>query len=343
MILLPVSAALFLATGLPLDHALRASFAVVLETPDRAAFQWDPQHQPSWFHRDPPEAYQEFAAEARAAIAGAPTDLDAVVALMSYTRHLGSTTSEIQTIPSSATIPEIRRLLAQGQQGNCGHYDHLLTAFLSSLGWPARNMMLSDADGLGGNVHTMVEAWVASRRQWVALDVWDDVWFAADGAPLSLLDLRDQLLDGQADRLEIRRGTAGTTLPSQFMAYLRAHVVNIDVEASGDLASRGARRYGFLRPFTALLNRAPPVVQGTLNVLVGPRARWVHYLDHDARPYHSLRCRLFVGGLGLWLAVIVTNAMLGLRSVWRRVGARRGGVTPPLRRSGRPGGSAGSA
>jgi len=292
----------------PFDHhATRAALFTVIETGDRNDFLWEPHDPPNWYRSDPMILYRALRAEAQDAIRGAPAEVAEYQALMDYTRGLGG---EGECIDADSIL-HIRDALKEGLRGNCAHYSWLLMGYLRSIGKEARVVGLDADDGLGGNGHAVVEVWLESPGKWMVLDVFNNAIFALEGVPLSLMEIRDLMMQRQAREIQVHQRKPFGIAKLELLDYYRRHIRNISLDGAGNLISRYQNRYGILSAMERLLDLMPRSPRRAISNLLGKGDLRVHYLDARAIPYHPRRHRALLWWLtALGLGIVTTGAII---------------------------------
>lgn len=90
--------------------------------------------------------------------------------------------------------------------GFCGQYSQVFLQSLAALGIPARYVEIGTPDV--PFLHFTTEVWSNDYNKWVAIDPTFDNYFARGGVPLSVLEVRDALLDRRLDDVDVVLGSA---------------------------------------------------------------------------------------------------------------------------------------
>lgn len=115
--------------------------------------------------------------------------------------------------------------------GFCGQYSQVFVQALHAFGVPARYLEI----GVAANPynHFTSEVWSNDFDKWVLLDVAFNNYFARDGVPLSAVEIRDALLTGRLDDVEVVLGSVRDGHPSpldwpqrtaELFYYMRYHL-----------------------------------------------------------------------------------------------------------------------
>lgn len=197
----------------PSTEAVRLRNAWLVDPSTPADFDWTPERLPPGFRTDrsPPDP-RLIQAQADPA-----SDWNTMRLLAGYlTEHRREDTDVVQADYWTAV-----QLIRQGW-GNCADYIQAFLPLARAHGLFAREWAFS-LDGYGGHGHAVVEVWDRQRRQWVFLDVYNNVHAVdrSSGDPLSVAQLRQRLKQAP-DSLEFRKtglGPLGYRHPHKLLAY----------------------------------------------------------------------------------------------------------------------------
>jgi hypothetical protein len=114
--------------------------------------------------------------------------------------------------------------------GFCGQYAQVLLQSLAAFGVPARYVEIGTTSNPYN--HFVTEVWSNDFRKWVMLDPTYNHHFERNGVPLSALEVRDALLDGRLDEVQVvlgavRRHPSPAEWPlrtAEFFYYVRFHL-----------------------------------------------------------------------------------------------------------------------
>ena len=88
-----------------------------------------------------------------------------------------------------------------GGRFHCTHFSRVLHAVLNSFGYVTRRLGCGPGLIDDGGHHGVNEVWVNKLSKWVIIDAKYDSHFEKDGLPLSALEIRDLIWQGQADSI----------------------------------------------------------------------------------------------------------------------------------------------
>ncbi len=126
--------------------------------------------------------------------------------------------------------------------GFCGQYSQIFVQALHAFGVPARYLEIGGVANPYN--HFTSEVWSNDFDKWVLLDVAFNNYFARDGVPLSAVEIRDALLSGRLDDVEVVLGSVRDGHPSpldwpqrtaELFYYMRYHLNANHVTAPDEL------------------------------------------------------------------------------------------------------------
>ncbi|MGE5307963.1 MAG: hypothetical protein ACM3OC_02630 [Deltaproteobacteria bacterium] len=171
----------------------------------------------------------------------------------------------------------LARQLKEGARGaHCLHRSIVLAEACAAAGIPARLWALENRD-FDGVPHTVIEAYDAAGAKWVFFDPQLCFYALSGDAALSLLDLRERLLNGKTEGLEFVRMDNGQSVPLMASVY-RPMLRKVFLRSRNDFSRMYRDRYGFFRPLSCFIDPLPvPAVMGIYYLFSGDR--FIHYVD----------------------------------------------------------------
>ena len=171
---------------------VRLRNALLLD-PSPADPAWTPNERPSSFVVDGGAAsvrYAEIVRENKLIVPG-----DDWQTALAIGRHLLVGGKRSSSAIQSDLDRTYDRIIDNGQ-GYCGDYADVFTGLAHAAGLATRPWAFS-FDGFGGLGHIFNEVWDRASGRWLALDVFNNLYFTGpDGSPLSAMALRQALLSG---------------------------------------------------------------------------------------------------------------------------------------------------
>lgn len=163
---------------------------------DLAVLQLPPAELGAYgYEQDRPEDVRRFRSRAEAATAGATTDLARIGALTDSIYRLRQTGRPVLAAYTASTLDEVAAAVDQGIIGQCGHITWLVTGMARSLAIDTRQIVWARDDGTAG--HVSLEVYSRDAAQWIYFDVNLNGYAAAEGRPLSALELRERTSRGE--------------------------------------------------------------------------------------------------------------------------------------------------
>jgi len=158
---------------------------------------------------------------------GAQTDLERAVILRRWARRQYEFSSGSGKIGMFDYAALLRHRTIES--GLCDAFATLYVGAAIATGLPARVIHLNTAPGVNSQGHYTVEVYLPDQRRWVVMDPLYDVYYTADGRPLSALDLhRLAMADHALVRTKVER--AGPAKPPAALAldnyYHHVQIVN---------------------------------------------------------------------------------------------------------------------
>ncbi|WP_332671488.1 transglutaminase domain-containing protein [Aromatoleum sp.] len=168
---------------------VRMRNALLLEA-EPAVYEWSPAAAPEAFDLDdatPNPLYAEAVREHSLRVEG-----DDWASALAIGRHLLASGKRNGGAIQSDLDDTYRRITTRGE-GYCGDFADVFTGLANVAGVFSRPWAFS-FDGFGGHGHIFNEIWDSGRSRWVAIDVFNNMYFTGEnGEPLSAIELRTAL------------------------------------------------------------------------------------------------------------------------------------------------------
>jgi hypothetical protein len=182
------------AQSLPSSEAVRLRNALLFEAPAETVGAWLPGDEPPDFLAERREVPVLIAEPARRAAAAQQGELERSRALVAHLLANARDNTPIAAIDIERTY----RGIVEDGRGYCSDYIDAFVALALATGIPVRTWAFS-FDGFGGYGHVVAEVYDRTLRQWVMLDVFNNVQpLTADGRPLAARDFRARFADKPA-------------------------------------------------------------------------------------------------------------------------------------------------
>ena len=195
--------------------------------------------------------------------------------------------------------------IKEGRPVNCFPYSIIFSTYLSSIGIKSRLWALEGDDGLSRFGHTVVEAYIKDLNKWVMFDVTNKIYFRENTTPLSVLELRDRLLNKNTKNLRIE-ASPGAIFDENFLSNLYSRFLKmVFLRGSNDFVNKYGpiTRYGKLYRMRALLDRLPSEARRGISYFIGRRDYLIHYLDNFDK---SLKSKIILAKTAFWFFITST-------------------------------------
>lgn len=194
----------------PVTLTIPGFVAQVQQGPSLPPGEWG---LPVRFERfDAPRIEQLAAREGLAAIvADAATEFEAVLKLKEWVA-MQFPFGEPDPYPPWDALIILDAIRAGITQGFCAQYSQVMLQSLAALGMPARYLEVGKVDN--PYAHFPLEVWFNTLNKWVVIDPSLNVHYEKNGVPLSALEIRDALVSGTADSVDVVEGAHRAGRPS---------------------------------------------------------------------------------------------------------------------------------
>jgi hypothetical protein len=175
--------------------------AVIAEVAPAGAHDWTPDSTPADYLAEtlPTPAPIERFAMAAQGDSRASDDFETAVNLA---RALGQNRKRGRGPIQDDTVTALERITTEGA-GYCADYTQVYGALGRAAGLAVREWGMS-FDGYGGDGHAFNEVWDRARNKWLFIDSFNSFFVTdPDGQPLSAAEIRQALLDGTSDELQV--------------------------------------------------------------------------------------------------------------------------------------------
>lgn len=186
-------------------------------------FDWRPDEVPEGFLVERAEPPEEFRLAVSNVLGEEPKDASNFERTLALARHLASGPGPGEGVKAS-TRESYRAILTE-ERGYCSDYTQVMNGLAHTAEIPVREWGMS-FDDYSGRGHAFSEVYDDELGQWVFVDTFFSLYAVdpRDGAPLSVLQLRDRLASGDDRTVEIRKidpERFGFKTPERAAAYYR--------------------------------------------------------------------------------------------------------------------------
>lgn len=297
----------------------------IIESDKPESFYWRPSDKPGYFYFEPKsEALLVFCNDILDLAKDENDEFKRVVKIAKYTASLIGRNATYRLNWDSPT--EMLKQIKTGKfAANCFLLSILYSTYLASIDIPARLWTLEGNDELGKISHTVNEVYVGSLKKWVLIDIMDEVYFTKDSLNLSLLELRQGLLNESAKGIQVNyfMDDERNFNQSEFLENYRQLVKCAFLRAGNDFVNRydSKLRYGVLRVFQKHLDLLPSQWRRGISYLFGRKDFLVHYVDIFSK---RLKAKIIAAKAAFYFFIISSGLTLLfglgiiLGKIWRK-------------------------
>jgi hypothetical protein len=303
-------------------------------TDDPQVFDWSPDNAPRWFHTDDPSVAEAayFREALQPEIDPSDTTFEQQLAIMDWVRRQAAVADASQTIPGDPIT--VHQAMLAGVPAQCGNFSTLYVAASTSMGLSnVRTWHFTPGGGWNEYGHIANDVWVPDLGKWVMVDPMNNAYVLVDGAPGSVIEVREALLTGQTDRLEAVVGPNAHTPPERLFELYERTMPIVRMETS----NTPLRDYYLQTPAERLIQFVPdigglPYYASRVVLLINGEARHITLIDglsgEEAHqlPVHQSKLvfwAIMILGMvtlsvGAWLLGLVTRQLFSGKSTSRQ-------------------------
>ncbi len=179
------------------------------------------------------------------------------------------------------------RQIREGANGaHCFHRSILFSTYLSSLGIKSRLWALEN-DNFNAIAHTVNEVYIKDFKKWVFIDVMLNFYVTENGNPLSLLELRERLLNDKVGNILVQRIGDEVGEHNEIPIFYAKLIKCVFLRARNDFIDKYNTRYGFLSVFKNYIDKLPNSIRIGASYLFGGQNKFIHYADRFSKSLKS--------------------------------------------------------
>jgi hypothetical protein len=292
------------------------TFIPLSVTDNPQVYEWAPEDAPRWFHTDDPTVPEAayFREAIQPEIDPSAATFERQLAIMDWVRRQGVVADAVQPIPGDPIT--VDRAMLEGVPAQCENFSTLYVAAVTSMGLPnVRTWHFVSGDGWNRFGHIANDVWVPELGRWVMVDPMNNAYALVDGAPGSIIDVREALLTGHAERLEVVVGPNAHTSPERLLELYEQTMPIVRMEAAHTPLRDSYRQ----TPVDRLIQLLPDVggLPDDAIRLVSGEARHVVLIDDlSGERAHQLPIRQAKGVFWATVALGVFILSMGALLVW---------------------------
>lgn len=198
--------------------------------------------------------------------------------------------------------------LNDGRRGiNCFHYAIIFNSYATAAGLKTRLWALEGDDYLERFGHSIAEVYVPEYDQWVAVDPSWGIYFLKMGKPLSVLELRNCLVNNKC--IPSIAGEKKNISDNDLVALYRRLLKTIFLRSASDFSNKlnnPRLRWGVLSCCADILKKTPYYLQRAVELSFGRKDYFFQYVDEKSVSLYgyTILSRLF------FLVVVVLNVWI---------------------------------
>ncbi len=281
----------------------------IIESNKQNDFYWQPENAPRYFWFEPYSGKTPiFRNEVYPLIKNESDELKRAIKVAKYIKDIEASSSTFQATPLKWDSPEgMLRQIRKGANANCFHRSILFSTYLSSLGLKSRLWALEN-EKFNAPVHTVTEVYIKSFRKWVFMDITLGFYITEDSNALSLLELRERLLDGNTDKILVHNIHDEIGEQKEIPAFYRKLIKCVFLRVRNDFVNRYNTRYGVFSIFHKYIDKSNDNFRRGVEYLFGPQDIFIHYVDKYSQ---SLKPEIIIVKL-LFYFLILSIVLIGV-------------------------------
>jgi hypothetical protein len=253
----------------------------ITESEKQSDFYWAPEDSPDFFHFEPTFPQLDFF---KFQVYGLTKNLDSELEKNLIIARYVSNLSKIKNSSSKLLLwgspYDILEQFKGGAYGTCFDYSILFSTYSASLGMKSRLWALEGDDGLNRFGHTVVEVYIKTLNKWVMIDISNELYFKEFNLPLSVLELRERLLNGKSANITIQNISSDYNYQKIISLYARL-LKCVFLRTGNDFIYKydSRIRFGRMYKLQRFFDKFPSEIRRGLSYLLGRRDYLMHYVD----------------------------------------------------------------
>jgi len=286
----------------------------IIESNKYNDFYWQPKDAPDYFRFEPDTKNPSiFRNEISPLVKDESYELKRVIKVAKYVRDIKAPCFTLQAPHLKGDSPEgILRQIRKGAGANCFHRSILLSTYLSSLGIKSR-LWTFENENFNGVAHTTAEVYINNLKKWIFIDTMLGFYVTENGNPLSLLELRERLLNGKARNISVQSIDDGSEKQYDVPVFYPKLIKCVFLRADNDFVNKynAKIKYEPFSIFQRYIDKLPDDMRRGLDYLLGKRDIFIHFVDRFSK---SLKSKIIIAKL-LFYFFIFSLVSLGIISV----------------------------
>lgn len=294
----------------------------IVESSKKEDFYWQPENAPGYFHFELNNArIAVFKNEISPLIKDKNDDFKIMLETAKYVTGIFANNNQKGKALRWASPEEMLRQVRAGAIGaHCFHRTILFSSYLTSLGLKSRLWALEN-EKLNSIAHTVNEVYIKGLKKWVFVDIMFGFYVSEHENPLSVLELRERLLNNRAGDILVHRIADGAEehngIPDRYAKLIKC----VFLRSRNDFINKYNTRFGFLSVFQNHIDKLSNSIRIGADYLLGGQDKFIHYVDKSSK---SLEFDIFMAKTFFYFLVStmffigIFSAVFGLSFLYRR-------------------------
>ncbi|MFH1191356.1 MAG: hypothetical protein V1670_04085 [Candidatus Omnitrophota bacterium] len=256
----------------------------IVESNKREDFYWLPENAPDYFRFEPDNGRMDvFKNEISLLIRNKNDDFGIMLEIAKYVTAIFSNNRHGNMALKWDSPEGLLRQIRGGAEGaHCFHRAILFSAYLSGSGLKSRLWALEN-EKFNSTAHTVNEVYIESLKKWVFVDIMFGFYASEYGNPLSVLELRERLLNNRTGDISVHRITDGAGEDNKIPGVYAKLIKCVFLRCRNDFIDKYNARYGFLSVFQGYIDKLPNGMRIGASYLLGGQDKFVHYVDRFSK------------------------------------------------------------
>ena len=255
----------------------------IIEVKAAKDIYWHPNDAPRYFHFElESKDLEYFTREALRVIEDQEDDSVQAVSIAAFIKNISKQYQPFAKRIVWGSPMHLLKQLKRGARGiNCFHYSIIYSTYLSSIGIKSRVWALEGNDSLEDMTHSVAEVYLQTFNKWVLIDSHWGIYFTDSNIPLSVLELREKLLNNEAEDIVVETTMPSLNVAKYALKRYKEFLLRVFLRCDNDFIAKydSIARYGFFWRFSPFFDKLPSVYRRGLAYLLGRRNRLMHYVD----------------------------------------------------------------
>jgi hypothetical protein len=262
----------------------------IIESNKKDDFYWAPEDKPGYFRFEPNSDNLSTFRTGITPVGRERDEFEKVLRVARYITDISSYKIQPRLSLRWGSPEEILRQARKGAGANCFYRSILLSTYLSGLGIKSRLWALENRN-FNGVSHTVTEVYIRSLGKWVFIDIMLGFYVTEGGKPVSFLELRERLLNGDTEKILVHNINDTSRDNKKIPDFYKRLIRCVFLRVNNDFVNRYGSRYGVLSIFKKHIDKFPDNIRRGLEYWFGGRDVFLHYVDSFSK---SLKSKIII-------------------------------------------------